>query len=332
MKNPVLFICAAVSSAAFSLASTSSAQTLFEDNFDSGLSEFNWMSRLSGADAFADFAFDYSTIGIPAAPHSTGGTTMGMRFLVNQSAGAFQGISASPIGQSFEGDFKIQFDLWLNFVGPFPAGGSGSTQMASFGWGTNGNTVQWAGANHSILFAGSGDGGTSQDYRVYRAAGGAPMLPDTGVYMAGTLVGTTANPGADSRNNTDPYYASLGGEVAPAAQTTAFPKTQTGTTAVGTLGMAWRDVVIEKSGNVITWSVDGLPIVSLPIDGINLGGSNITFGMFDINDSSSADPNDFLNTAIYDNIRVTAVVPEPSSLSLLGGVAVAGFLSRRRRR
>jgi hypothetical protein len=246
-----------------------------------------------------------------------------MRFLVNQSAGVFQGISATPIGFSVNGDFKLQADLWFNFVGPFPGGGSGSTQMATMGWGTSGSTTQWAAANSSILFAGSGDGGTTQDYRVYRAAGGAPMLPSTGVYAAGT---SDANP--DSRNNSDPYYASLGGKTAPDAQLALFPG-QTGTTAAGTLGMAWHDVLIEKSGMVITWKIDGLLIATVPIEGISLGGENIVFGMFDINATSSADPNDFLNAAIFDNIRVD-VVPEPSTVALLAVGAVLGATRRRR--
>jgi MYXO-CTERM domain-containing protein len=315
------FILGAVLLAGVSAIPTSSAQIVFQDNFDSGQSGANWVSLLSGSDAFANFAYDYSSIGVPPAPNSAG-TTVGMNFLVNQSAGVFQGISASPVDQHFSGDFSIRFDMWLNFIGPFPAGGSGSTQMASFGWGTNGATVQWAGANDSMLFAGSGDGGTTQDYRAYRAAGGAPLTPDTGVYAAGTS--TTP----DSRNNTDVYYASIGGTTAPAAQTTLFAS-QNGTTAAGTLGMAWHDMLIQKSGDTVSWSVDGLRIASVPIAGAALSGDNISFGMFDINAGSSTDPNDFLNTAIFDNVRVTAI-PEPSA-ALLGALGLGTVFGRRRR-
>ena len=80
-----------------------------------------------------------------------------MRFLVNQGLdpvttdGAFQGISAHPLDEmvaprAFSGDFRICFDAWMNVIGPFPGGGSGSTQMASFGWGTNGGNTQGAGS------------------------------------------------------------------------------------------------------------------------------------------------------------------------------------------
>jgi hypothetical protein len=67
----------------------------------------------------------------------------------------------------------------------------------------------------------------------------------------------------------------------------------------------------------------------VPVGGANLGGSNIFFGMFDINNPSSTDPNNFLNAAIYDNIRVNNV-PEPSAIGLVG-VAASGLLLGRRR-
>jgi hypothetical protein len=199
--------------------------------------------------------------------------------------------------------------------------------MASFGWGTTGNLPQWAASNHSFVFAASGDGGTNIDYRAYRVGGGAPTSPTTGFYPAGTKDGVVlGNPPDDSRNANDPYYASLGGETAPAAQIAAYPN-QTGTTAVGTFGMAWRDVVIEKAGDTVSWTVDGLLIASVPFEDEVPSGDNIFFGMFDINAGASDDPNDFLNAAIYDNIVV--VVPEPASASLLILPALWAFARRR---
>ena len=335
MRATAQIIAAGLSCTLWGVAPADAATVLFQDNFDSGQSEAAWHPpNLSSSDAFVDFAFDYNTLGIPSAPNSVGGTTRGMRFLVNQgfdpltNAGEFQGISASPLDQHFTGDFIIQFDAWMNFVGPFPAGGVGSTQMATFGWGTTGTTVQWAASNHSIIFAASGDGGTASDYRVYRVGGGAPLAPDAnpGVYAGGNISAPAAS---DSRNNVNPYYAPLGGKTAPAAQVSLFPN-QTGATAEGTFGMAWRDVVIEKAGDSISWAVDGLRIATVPLQGVVPGGDNIFFGMFDINATSSTDPNDFLNAAIYDNIRVT--VPEPTSLSLLGLAATLGSFCRRRQR
>jgi hypothetical protein len=297
----------------------------FSDNFDAGTSAGSWTAILSHADASANFAFNYSSIGIPSAPNS-GGTTIGMRFLANQSAGVQQGISASPNGQSFTGDFRLRFDMWLNYNGPVgaqpnPPGGSGSTQVGSFGWGTSGAAVQWAGSSSSIMFGATGDGGSTFDYRVY--TNNSLVLPATGVYAAGT--GTSP----DARNNVHPYYTSLfGGEAAPAAQVALYPG-QTGVTDAGALGFDWRDVIVDKVGNTITWTVDGNLLGTVSTTGASLSGNNIFFGIFDINATSSTDVNDDLITAIYDNIRVTPV-PEPGcfTLALLG----AGALLLRRRR
>jgi hypothetical protein len=326
---------AASSFALLAAVPQSSAQNLFEDNFDDMIGSARWQSfssvSVSPADTFVDYAFDYGLgLGIPAAPHSNG-TTIGMSFTVNRNGENTttlpQGISASPFDQHFTGDFTIEFDAWLNFVGPFPLGGSGSTQMASFGWGTTGTRVQTSASNHSVLFAASSDGNTTQDYRVYRVGGGAPLAPDTspGVYAAGNVVSPAAS---DSRQASDPYYASLGSKTAPAAQLALFPG-QTGTTAPGTFGMAWHDVTIDKVGDTLTWTVDGLRIATVPLNGAVPGGDNLFFGMFDINTTPSGDPNDFLNNAIFDNI-VVKPVPEPSMTGLLacaGGVA----LMRRRK-
>ena len=302
---------------------------VFSDNFDAGTSGSSWTAVLSHADASANFAFNYgTTLGIPSAPHSAGGTTIGMRFLANQSAGVQQGISASPNGQSFNGDFRLRFDMWLNYNGPVgnppgAPGGSGSTQVGSFGWGTSGASAQWAGASSSIMFGASGDGGSTFDYRVYTNNGLA--APSTGVYAAGT-----ATAPIDARNNFHPFYTNLfGGEAAPAAQVVLFPQ-QTGVTDPGALGFKWRDVVVDRSGNTLLWIVDGSVLATVSLTGATLSGSNIFFGIFDINATSSTDVNDQLITAIFDNISVT--VPEPSSVSLLFLGAVALLFRRKTNR
>jgi hypothetical protein len=310
---------AAVGLGLLCVAAGTSAQVLFSDNFDGGTSGANWTVNRSGADAVADFAFDYNSLGIPSAPRSSGGSTIGLGFLVNQSAGVFQGVSASPTGGSFLGDYQMRFDMWLNFNGPAPVGGSGSTQAGSFGIGTTGTSAQWAGGSASVMFAVTTDGNSAQDYRVYTNNG--HVLPATGVYAAGT----TTSP--DSRNASDPYYAQFGGKTAPAAQLTLFPQ-QTGTTGPGTAAWAWHDVQIDKVGDLVTWSIDGLRIATVATNGIP--GTDIFLGMFDSNATSSTDPNDILITAIYDNLTVTGV-PEPSTylLGCLGAAAL--FLFRRRK-
>ena len=304
-----------------SLVSLSHAQTFFSDSLDSAA---GWTVNSSGTSDQAIFGFNYSSVGIPAAPNS-GGTTSGLLLQANRSAGVQSGISVSPTGQSFSGDYQLRFDLWQNYngpLGPTAVGGSGSTQISGGGIGTAGTTPQWAGAVYdSIFFGATGDGGSSIDYRVYAKANTAPAT--SGFYAAGTS--TTP----DSRNNADPYYANFGGQAAPAEQAALFPQ-QTGTTQAGAQAFAWRDVAITKIGNTVTWDIDGKRIATVDASAITLGGGNILLNYYDINAGSSTDPNaGSLLFGLFDNVRVTAV-PEPSTYALLGLGAL--FLAARRRK
>src|SRR5688500_7684455 len=209
----------------------------FSDNFDTDSSSLWTVNRAAANSAgnFATFNFDYSTIGIPAAPGS-GGTTRGLKLEANVTGGVQTGVSVSPTGAALPNEYVLRFSLWQNFNGPLPAGGNGSTQVAGGGVGTAGTTAQWAGGPtyDSVFFGATADGGSGVDYRVY--AVGNTAAPSTGYYAAGT--GTTA------QNNTDPYYAGFGGQTPPAAQTALFPTQQTGATAAGTQGFEWHDVMI----------------------------------------------------------------------------------------
>lgn len=300
-------------------ASNVSAQ-LFSDDFDSGTSGANWTVNKSGNPTGnnANFTFDYSSLGIPSAPNSLGGSTVGLRLEANTTGGIFSGLSVSPTGQSFLGDYRLRFDMWENFNGPLPVGGSGSTQAGGGGIGTAGTTAQWAGgAQDSIHFSTTTDGNSSVDVRAYSSAAGSGYAADSGVFAAGTQAG--------SRNAADPYYAQFGGNSAPAAQGIS------GTTGAGTMGFAWRDVVIEKVGNNVTWSIDGLLLANVDASTVTLGGNNILLNMYDTSASSTTDnPNTYIFT-LFDNVRVEAV-PEPSMLAfgLMGAVGALWAIRRRK--
>jgi hypothetical protein len=242
----------------------------------------------------------------------------------NQSSGVFGGMSVSPTGQSFGyANYRVEFDWWSSFNGPAPVGGSGSTQLSTFGIGTSGTTPQWpGGVQDSIWFGGTGDGNSSSDWRAYSPAAGTSYLPASGVYAAGT--GTSP----DARNHLHPYYAGFGGVTAPAAQVTLFPQ-QSGATLVGSSAWEWHKVVIEKTGGNVTWTVDGTLIATVLAGDDNVAtGNNIFFGHSDTNATSSSDPNDVnLLFTLIDNVNV---VPEPSALALCM-VALIGLAGTRRR-
>ena len=125
----------------------------------------NWTVNTGPTDAAADFFFDYSTAGIPAAPSGSG--TRGLKLQANQSSGVFGGMSVSPLTNTdLPSAYTLSFDWWANFNGPFPGGGSGSTQLSTFGVGTAGATPQWpGGAQDSVWFGATGDGGSAADWR-----------------------------------------------------------------------------------------------------------------------------------------------------------------------
>ncbi len=286
-------------------------QLAFSENFDTDQTA-NWVVNQGPSDGVGEFHFDYANAGVPPAPNSAG-TTRGLKLQANLTSAVFGGLSVSPAGQSFTGNYRLRFDLWQNFNGPFPDGGSGSTQIAGAGIGTAGTTPQWpAGTQDSLWFAATADGGSSVDYRAYSPAAPTGYTEASGIFTA------------NSRDNGNAYYAELGRETAPEGQVALFPN-QTGATYTGAMGMQWRDVVITKQGNTVTWHVDGLLLATVDVSAITFGGDNILFMYSDINATSSTDPL-APETAfgLVDNVRVELLPSGPVEPASITGISLTG--------
>lgn len=326
---------------------------LFSETFDTNPAA-NWTvnsfiggTTASGGSAAnaADFFFDYSTAGIPAAPNSIGGSTRGLKLQANitgtgPTAGLPPGISVSPTGQSFTGDYSLRFDWWTNFIGNTTggignsSGGSGSTQLSTFGILTSGTVANYVGSADGVFYGATPDGASASDYRAYSVTA-----------QSGYTTGTTGVNGqnvyaAGSQQNTNVYYATPfpGGKTAPLIQQTTYPLTQTGTTLVGTPSFQWNDVLIEKNGPTITWTVNGTLLATTSTSGFATPtrGNNILFGQADTSISAGTPASTFqaVDFTLIDNIRVVSAVPEPTTIGLLAAAAAGAMplVSWRRRK
>jgi hypothetical protein len=119
----------------------------------------------------------------------------------------------------------------------------------------------------------------------------------TGDYAAGN---TTS-----ARGNNHPYYENVfpALKTAPAAQ-----GLQVGGLDVGTIGFAWRNVIVNKTGSTVEWFIDGLKIAT--VTNVTFTSSNIFIGLWDSFSSLSGDTN--LTFAIVDNVRVEVPAIPPS--------------------
>ena len=307
-----------VALAAATVVAPAVASASFFDNFDTNTSANYTVNQ--DADTTVQFNYDYSADGIPSAPGSIGGSTRGVKFTTNNgdATAAAAAINISPTGYSVTGDYTLRFYSWLNANGPFPAGGTGSTEFVTAGVGNSGTAVQKATAPaNGPWFAGSNEGGATGDYRAYN--GTALEADGSAVY---SNPDTTAGARRESSNT---YYhtAIPGQKSAPGSQQTAHAQ-QTGTTAAGSLGFDWHLHEITKVGTEVTWSINGLEIASFAAP--TLGGNNVFVGHWD--PFASIADNPALSFGIIDNLEV--IVPEPTSLAVLGFGGL-GLLARRRR-
>jgi len=281
--------------------------TVFLDTFDANTAS-QWQLNRSSTDTRVLFNYDYSGMGIPSAPHSAGGTTRGLRMEANMTAGVKAAVSLSPLNQSFAGDYRLRFDLWMNANGPFPDGGSGSSQHATAGLGTAGNRVQWTGTGSSAdgyWFAVDGEGqagDTSTTSGDFCACAGATLQdPVTGVYTAGT--------DSTAKGNIHPYHTAAfpGGAAAPGWQQSNYGQ-QSGTLADGAIGFTWREVIVARRGNVVDWAIDGIKLATFT--NATFTASNVFVGYWDM--FTSLSDNTDLSFGVVDNVRVEVPVSAPS--------------------
>jgi hypothetical protein len=319
----------------------SSAAAIFSDDFGTAASANNYTTFVTagatGPSGDATFAYNYGApsasggLSIPAAPHTTDGSTLGVRIRTDNlqsSVGTVVGTTAIITKNLvLPAQYEVDVDVWSNYIGGsnISASGSNGSTGVAVGVGTKGTAVQYIAANDGALFEAFGDngGGANADYRIYNDNAHAVPTGTPNFYAAGN--------GANSATNTDPYYTSKFPSVsAPADQSTFAASTQGGSTAAGTQGFAWHTWTITQDGTNITWAIDGKTIGTLPDANVTLAGTQVSLGDDDTGlTGNSAANNQLFNAEIFDNLSVISI-PEPASLSVLGLGAIA-LVSRRRK-
>ncbi len=200
-----------------------SATVLFSDNFSTDDSA-SWNTNIApstpaavATQQSAQFAFDYSAFGIPAAPGSS--DTLGLRLRANIPGSAaapvttrpgqtLSGLSVSPTGKDFGTNYQVTFYAWSNFNGAANASGladngnsEGGANNVLMAVGTSGTVPLVVGNTglaaapatiDGVAFATTGDGGITSDYRVYPKSGTFVPSTTAGVYPAGSNANTAA--------------------------------------------------------------------------------------------------------------------------------------------
>ncbi|MEO5803942.1 MAG: hypothetical protein ABIR24_10455, partial [Verrucomicrobiota bacterium] len=166
-------------------------------------------------------------------------------------------ISISPLGLNLTGDYRLKFNMWINYNGPMLDGGAGSTFHMNAGVGTTADhaNLDNFGTPDGIWFSVDGDGGSTFVAGDANAYIGSDLQADeSGVYAA-----TNALP----RSTTTTFYSLWGNIPAPATQLANYPS-QSGTSQSGNMGVAWHSVVITKVADSVTWVIDGITIATVP--------------------------------------------------------------------
>jgi hypothetical protein len=278
---------------------------LFGDDLNAN-SSANWVLKFGAnnnvADYAVDWAFDYSTIGIPPAPTSGGADSTGLRVTVNKNDLVLSsaGINLYPAGQTFSGDFALRFDVYINI------GNSNGTEHTVAGINHSGlktnrvsqtpaNPISTAGAD-GIWFAIEAGAANLRDYAAYTSTNAATVPALISTRAATTLTNVITRP---------PY--SFAGSPGNTNDSTS---------------KAWTQVEISQTGNIVALTVNKRPILQVTNTyGFNAG--NVMIGYNDQFESRGG-TNSF---AIFDNVRVVRLGIAITDIEVAGNTVQVDFTS-----
>ncbi|MFT5732983.1 MAG: hypothetical protein ACI8WY_001658, partial [Planctomycetota bacterium] len=124
MTNRISKALALSATAAIATTATFAQTTLISDGFELGSAADYTVVDDGSIDGADDFAFDYVAAGIPAAPRSAAGDTLGVRMTANTSAGSADARTIFHNTVVNADRYLLTVDVWMNFVGT-----SGTTEF-----------------------------------------------------------------------------------------------------------------------------------------------------------------------------------------------------------
>lgn len=263
---------------------------LFSDAFETTDSSTNYLQLDAARDGVADstvvYAFDYSTVGVPAAPGSA--STLGLRLSANKNDGAAfsAAVNLFPTNVTANGDYAVRFNAYLTWSPTLARG-----EDLLVGINHSGIQTNWIKESGGVERYGDGQyvsmnsypqvGGSTVQFFGAETSTNAPTILDEKVIESVTAV----------LNN--PPYGEPGGLAGSISCSTTSPS------------KTWVDCELSQVGGVVTFRVNGWPTLTYTNTSEFTNGY-VMIGYMDRFDSTSTLDNNF---GLIDNLRIVDLTP-----------------------
>jgi hypothetical protein len=276
---------------------------LFSDAFETVDSSMNYLQLDAARDGVPDstvvYAFDYSTVGVPAAPGSA--TTLGLLLSANKNdaTGRSAAVNLFPTNVTASGDYAVRFNAYLTWS---PALARGEDLLA--GINHSGAQINWINESFGVVRYGDGQ---------YVSMNSYPQVGVETVQLFGAETSTNEPIILDAKvieslpavlNN--PPYGEPGGLAGAISSSTNSPS------------KTWVDCELSQIGGVVTFRINGWPALTYT-NTSEFKSGYVMIGYMDRFDSTSTLANNF---GLIDNLRIVDLTTVAKTV--ITGISVGG--------